>query len=103
MVSERAGLQGVINAWQNYSKYPAKPTTKDGMREIIRRERLNELACEGKRFWDLRRWKITLPKEIYGRKTVVYERPEYYYRDYLWPLKISTLLQNPNLIQNPGW
>lgn len=115
MVRERAGLQGVVNAWRNYSKYPAKPTTKDGMREIIRKERLNELACEGKRFWDLRRWKITLPKEVYGwnvtgktpdnfyRKTVLYERPEYYYRDYLWPLKISTLLQNSNLVQNPGW
>ena len=115
LIRERAGLQGVMEAWQNYSKYPNKPTTKDGMREIIRQERLNELACEGKRFWDLRRWKIALDKNIYGwnvtgkttddfyRRIVVYERPEYYYRDYLWPLKISTILQNPNLIQNPGW
>lgn len=31
------------------------------MREIIRMERLNELACEGKRFWDLRRWKKNFP------------------------------------------
>lgn len=115
LVRERAGLQGVMDAWQSYSKYPGKPATKDGMREIIRKERLNELACEGKRFWDFRRWKVTLPKEVYGwnvsgktpdnfyRKVVLYERPEYYYRDYLWPLKISTLLQNSNLIQNPGW
>ena len=24
-------------------------------------------------------------------------------RDYLWPLSENTLLQNPNLVQNPGW
>lgn len=85
------------------------------MRDIIRQERLNELACEGKRFWDLRRWKVTLPKEVYGwntqakttedfyRKIVIYERPNYSYREFLWPLKISTVLRNTNLVQNPGW
>lgn len=115
LVRERAGLLGIVESWQKYSKYPAKPTTKEGMRDIIRQERLNELACEGKRFWDLRRWKVTLPKEVYGwntqakttedfyRKIVIYERPNYSYREFLWPLKISTVLRNTNLVQNPGW
>jgi hypothetical protein len=32
--------------------------TKDQMREAIRLERQIELAFEGKRYWDLRRWRL---------------------------------------------
>lgn len=114
-VRERAGLNGVVESWQNYSRYPTKPNTKEGMRDIIRKERLNELAMEGKRFWDLRRWKEELPNTIKGwnvrgktaadfyRVTTLYERPKYTYKDYLWPLKVETIQKNPNLVQNPGW
>jgi len=85
------------------------------MREIIRMERLNELACEGKRFWDLRRWKKELPREVKGwyvqgetaqefyRVTTLYLRSRYSFKDYLWPLKVETVLKDPNLGQNPGW
>lgn len=115
LVRKRAGLKGVKDAWKAFSKYPDKPNTREGMREIIRMERLNELACEGKRFWDLRRWKIELPKEIKGwnvkgetaetfyRVTQLFERPKYTYKDFLWPLQTSTIQRNPNLVQNPGW
>jgi hypothetical protein len=24
-------------------------------------------------------------------------------KDYLWPIKVSTLINNSNLVQNPGW
>ena len=115
LVRERAGLDGVKESWQKYSKYPEKPNTKTGMREIIRMERLNELACEGKRFWDLRRWKKELPREVKGwyvqgetaqefyRVTTLYLRSRYSFKDYLWPLKVETVLKDPNLGQNPGW
>lgn len=115
LVRERAGLEGVKESWRKYSKSPDKPNTKAGMREIIRMERLNELACEGKRFWDLRRWKKELPREVKGwyiqgetaqefyRVTTIYLRSKYSYRDYLWPLKLETVLKDPNLVQNPGW
>lgn len=95
LVRERAGLDGVKESWQKYSKYPEKPNTKTGMREIIRMERLNELACEGKRFWDLRRWKKELPREVKGwyvqgetaqefyRVTTLYLRSRYQFKDYL--------------------
>ena len=53
----RAGLEGVLDSWNKYSNIPNKPTTKEGMREIIKRERLIELAFEGERPFDLRRWK----------------------------------------------
>ena len=115
LVRKRAGLDGVKESWQKYSKYPEKPNTKKGMREIIRMERLNELACEGKRFWDLRRWKKELPREVKGwyvqgetaqefyRVTTLYLRSRYSFKDYLWPLKVETVLKDPNLGQSPGW
>lgn len=56
-VRHRAGLDGVKKSWQDHSTNPSKPATKVGMREIIQRERTIELAFEGHRFWDLRRWK----------------------------------------------
>jgi hypothetical protein len=114
-VRTRAGLDGVVDSWALYSKYPTKPATKDGMRDIIRKERLNELACEGKRFWDMRRWKIELPNTVKGwnakgatveefyRVTTVFERSKYTYKDFLWPLKVEAIQKNPNLVQNPGW
>lgn len=114
-IRERAGLDGVVVSWQNHSKYPTKPSTKEGMRDIIRKERLNELALEGKRFWDLRRWKIELPNAVKGwnikgktidefyRVTTVFERPKFIYKEYLWPLKVEAIQKNPNLVQNPGW
>ena len=115
LVRKRAGLDGVKESWQKYSKYPEKPNTKTGMHEIIRMERLNELACEGKRFWDLRRWKKELPREVKGwyvqgetaqefyRVTTLYLRSRYSFKDYLWPLKVETVLKDPNLGQSPGW
>jgi hypothetical protein len=56
VVRERAGLDGVQASWSAHSTNPSKPNTKEGLREIIHQERLIELAFEGHRFWDLRRW-----------------------------------------------
>ncbi len=117
LVRERAGLESVEKSWSQFSKYPDKYTTKNGFREIIHQERLNELSFEGQRFWDLRRWKRSheeLNKTITGwdveqSEVDLYYREKIYFkqtfllRDYLWPLKESNLLINPNLIQNPGW
>src|SRR5690606_9015382 len=57
LVRERSGLKGIVFSWSNYSSTPDKFRDKDGLREIIHQERLIELAFEGHRFWDLRRWK----------------------------------------------
>lgn len=116
-VRERAGLKGVIESWENYSTYPDKPLTKEGLREIIQQERMIELIFEGKRFWDVRRWKIaedTFNKPIKawnidGKTTNEYynaitiESMEFNIRDYFWPIKEHSLRVNPNLIQNPYW
>jgi hypothetical protein len=116
-VRARAGLPGVKEAWDEYSNSPGKYNTQAGMRQIIHRERLIELAFEGHRFWDLRRWK-TAPSEyekgIYGFK-ITASKPEDYYqklliaeqnfalKDYFWPIQIGLIEQNPNLVQNIGW
>lgn len=116
-VRRRAGLDGVVNSWLNYSTLPQKPSTKEGMREIIHRERMIELSFEGKRFWDLRRWKKayayhnqpeqgwnvdkSTAEEYY--KVVVIEQPVYTTKLYLWPIRESELRKNINLVQNPYW
>ncbi len=117
MVRERAGLKGVQESWTQHSNNPDKFTTQDGLRQIIHQERLIELALEGKRYWDLRRWKrahIELSTPVEGWD-IFEDSPEGFYRkrilfnqifrqrDYLWPLNEGTLLRNKNLVQNPGW
>lgn len=116
-VRKRSGLDGVVESWNNYSIEPDKPKSKEGMREIIQRERMIELAFEGIRFWDLRRWKLAeeyMNKPIRGWN-VTKTKPEEFYqmqniydmkfekKNYLWPIQTSELLRNTNLIQNPGW
>ena len=114
----RAGLRGVVESWRDFSNMPSKPTTKEGMRSIIKQERLIELCFEGQRFFDLRRWKDALTylnqpiqgwdyqgtttQEYYNVVTYFNTR-NYTYKDYLTPIYSSALTMNPNLVQNPGW
>ena len=119
-VRDKAGLDNggdLVNTWQLYSSNPSKPNSKEGMRDIIHQERMIELALEGHRYWDLRRWKLAdeyFSQPIRGwnifRPDVegFYEVENIYYRnylikDYLWPISQNELLRNPNLVQNPGW
>jgi hypothetical protein len=117
-VRARVGLKGVVESWANYSNSPSKPSTKDGLREIIHRERTVELALEGKRFWDLRRWKkISELNEQPRGWNIMGETREDFYRvvevartpvkftvkDYFWPIKESDMIVNKNLVQNYGW
>lgn len=117
-VRARSGLKGVVESWNSYSNNPSKPSTQDGLREIIHQEREIELAFEGHRLWDLKRWKKSvnfLNKDVRGwnvkgetssqfyQVSKVYEQTFVAPRDYLWPISLNTLLRNPNLVQNPGW
>lgn len=117
LIRERSGLRGVRESWLNYSSSPEKPNTKEGLREIIQRERMIELTFEGKRFWDLRRWKLAtkyLNRPIQGWNYRGNDEASYYklqtvyqsrfaQRDYFWPLSENSLNTNTNLSQNPGW
>jgi starch-binding outer membrane protein, SusD/RagB family len=107
----------VVESWTNFSKNPSKPLAKEGFREIIQREQMIELVFEGKRCWDIRRWKkadIYLNMPIKGwdleqSEAVYYYRvkqiyiPSFTPRDYFWPISENAMVVNPNLVQNPGW
>jgi hypothetical protein len=117
MVRARAGLNTVQSSWSTYSIDNTKYTTKIGFRDIIQQERLIELAFEGHRYWDLRRWKKAtqvLNAPIKGwdlnqadaasyYKEVIIHNQAFKTRDYFWPIEINELLANRKLVQNPGW
>lgn len=79
-------------------------------------ERMVELAFEGHRFWDVRRWKeadkyfrsitemkITRQADgtfAYTRKEVARQWDD---KMYFFPIPQADKLKNPNLGQNPGW
>ena len=91
------------------------PTAGD-LREIVRNERRVELALEGIRVYDIRRWKIAedvMNKPFRGAKFKLSGGTLQYYsydegsfnknRDYLWAVPRQQLIINPNLGQNPGY
>lgn len=117
MVRQRAGLKGVLESWAQYSNRPSKPASKEGLREIIHRERRIELCFEGKAGWDLRRWKemlTVLSNPIQGWS--IYQKtddnfytlqtlfiPAVTTKDYFFPLSDAALSNNPNLVQTLYW
>lgn len=79
-------------------------------------ERFVELAFEGHRFWDVRRWKeadkyfkniveMKLTKEADGTITYTRKNVTRQWNDkmYLFPIPQAELLKNSNLTQNAGW
>ena len=120
MVRERTGLPKVADAWRDHAVAGKKnlPATKEGMREIIRRERLNELAFEGARYWDTRRWK-TAESLIHNRPIrgwnyldpdaedlyieIPLFMPAFEKKDYFSPIRTEVLTINTNLMQSPFW
>jgi hypothetical protein len=101
---------------------PAVTTLVQGeLRDIVRRERMVELALEGQRLYDIRRWQIgeqVIPGTVKG---MTYEDPGNpgtlvtveltgYVKEfdpskhYLWPIPFNELELNENLEpQNPGY
>ncbi|WP_028374980.1 RagB/SusD family nutrient uptake outer membrane protein [Leeuwenhoekiella sp. MAR_2009_132] len=118
LIRDRAGLEGVETSWTQFSNNPNKPNSQNGLREIIHQERLIELAFEGQRYWDLLRWKKAVREfnqpiqgwNVYGEDEAAYYQIRTLHqqrfvapRDYFWPIWEYALLQNSNLVQNPGW
>ncbi|MES2651997.1 MAG: RagB/SusD family nutrient uptake outer membrane protein [Bacteroidota bacterium] len=91
--------------------------TLEQMRVRIRNERRVELAFEGHRYWDARRWNIA--KDVFngpfnGMKIekigtaftyTPYQIETRVFKEYmnLYPIQQREILANPNLVQNPGW
>lgn len=116
-VRDRAGLNTVESSWSSFSSAPDKYKTQSGLRRIIQQERMIELAFEGQRFWDIRRWKtaIDMYRSTIDGWDLKQMQPEYFYRpkvlykqefglkDYFWPIKNNDITVNNNLVQNIGW
>ncbi|MBV7530615.1 RagB/SusD family nutrient uptake outer membrane protein [Chitinophaga sp. sic0106] len=89
------------------------------LREVIRRDRRAELAFEGGRIYDIRRWKtadVVLNKPVRGIKVtsgafnkdangyiIVENRQFTNPKHYLWPVPTVERDQNKNLSQNKDW
>ena len=117
-IRARSGVPTVEEAWAN-AKHPNLYRTQEGMREIIKQERTIELAFEGYRNDDVRRW-LDGPEKfnahIWQWNTDAATANEYYQRredaemlhvfttrNYLWPIPTNELVDNPLLVQNPGY
>lgn len=97
--------------------------SQDEMRERIRHERRVELAFEGHRYWDVRRWMIAdevlgapirgveisrveddiAEEAVFEYSPVVVENRVWNNRMYLYPIPQSEILQMPEWPQNPNW
>ena len=119
-IRERTGLPAVEDVWSDpaLAKDLNKHLDKDGLRDIIHQERLIELAFEGHRYQDIRRWKQGgeyFNSPVMGWSVDESEMDKFYTlknvgersfispRDYFDPIKLDELTKNPNLVQNPGW
>lgn len=93
-----------------------QPQTQEELSATVRNERMIELAFEGNRFFDIRRWGIALDvfnEPIAGLTYVNNGQLETVFqsgvvrsfkeRDYLWPIPQKELDLNKNLHQNTGW
>ncbi|MDR0863371.1 MAG: RagB/SusD family nutrient uptake outer membrane protein [Candidatus Symbiothrix sp.] len=91
-------------------------------RTAVKRERQIELMGEGHRYYDLRRWKEdarieeSMPVRGFNMNMSATQREQFNIpidipslpsvfvdRMYLWPISLSELKRNKNLVQNPGW
>ncbi|WP_157273985.1 RagB/SusD family nutrient uptake outer membrane protein [Pedobacter sp. BAL39] len=91
--------------------------TQVQMREVIRNERQKELAFEGHRFFDVRRWKIAAQTDnrlMHGTEpvktatgttynTIDVRKHNFSDKMYLWPLPQSEVAKSTKLLQNPGY
>ena len=120
-VRSRAGIPDLEDVWSDpalcSSLYLNRHKIKEGMRDIILRERAIEFAFEGSRYWDVIRHKKAVSEfnvpvtgwigNAYGSQSFfrleVKQRRRFLNRNYLWPISISELNTNAKLIQNPGW
>jgi hypothetical protein len=121
-VGPDATVYDAISQIRARAKLPGLPQglSQDAMRTAIRRERRVELAFEGKRYWDLIRWKTAetnLSQQVHGISIMNNNGIlKYTYvtvaggnrkfdpaKNYVFPIPQSAIDQNKNLTQNPNY
>jgi hypothetical protein len=88
----------------------AKYNSQASLRELVRRERQAELAFEGIRYFDIRRWDIlgtVMNGQVYGAVDPATNQPVKVEvrscnvaRDYRWPIPQAEILANEKMEQN---
>lgn len=104
MIRKRAGMPDMDKTVYN---------TQEKVRELYRRERRVELAFEGKRYNDIRRWGIgpeTMQAPAYGAWNpkdntfiTIENRNCTFPKNDSWPLPQSEVTSNPKISQPIGW
>lgn len=119
MPGHTMSARDAVNAVRNRTgiKMPKITVSGDEFWAKLQNERRVELAFEGHRFWDVRRWKegpkwftsitrlkITKNPET-GELTYTKEKVARQWEDkyYFFPIPQTERMKNPNLEQNPGW
>lgn len=114
----RAGLPSVDAAWA-HAAHPDKANGKEGMREIVRQERLIEMYMLNQNFWDLRRWLMAercMDKAPDG-VNILADNIDAWWKptqvqvsraftaptNYLMPIPQEEIKKNPKIVQNPGY
>lgn len=120
-IRARCGLPTFQESWSHAGGIP---TDEAKLRSVLHDERSNELAMEGRRFHDIRRWKIAVD-EIQPREkawTLSGKTAEAFYKvvdmedgvyidrskfvapkSYWLAIPLDQIQINPNLVQNPGY
>lgn len=105
----------IVRARANMPELRDEVRDPDMFWKRYKNERMVELAFEGHRFWDVRRWKEgELLKSVTFMKITRNSNGTYNYsrqerkrswddKMYLFPIPQSERMKNPNLYQNPGW
>jgi hypothetical protein len=107
-----------MRAGLNPYKLPAG-LTQEEMRKVIQNERRLELAFEGHRFWDVRRWKIAPQTQtlqmtglevqrnsagvVENLKRIDVRKHGFKPALYLWPIPSSEVAKSSLTYQNPGY
>jgi hypothetical protein len=93
-----------VNAVRARAKMPPLPVglSQSQMRDKIRHERRVELAFEGFRYLDLKRWRIA-DKVLNGFNDGMVTHQFISPKNYLWPLPEAETQINTALVQNPDY
>lgn len=113
-----------LNAVNQIRARAGVPLLSSVTRDQIRHERKIELAFEGHRYWDLRRWRLAVSdltrnfsglQYVYDPATTKFKiiflsqvdgtvvQPTFFTQNYYFPITLTRTANNKNLVENPGY